>query len=49
MINFVDAGRNKNVTIVGQLVQDLGSNLSFCTVTILLMILTDMYVYISTY
>jgi len=27
MINFVDAGRKKNVTIVGKLVQDLGSNL----------------------
>jgi len=34
MINFVDAGRNKNVTRIGQLVQDLGSKLSFCTVTI---------------
>jgi hypothetical protein len=29
MINFVDAGRNKNVTIVGKLFQDVGSNLGF--------------------
>jgi len=49
MINFVDAGRNKNITIFGQLVQDLGSNLNFCTVTIFLIVLADMCVYFSTY
>jgi len=29
LINFVDAGRNKNVTIFGELVQDLGNNFGF--------------------